>query len=531
MEFLNPTALVALGTLIILEVVLGIDNLVFIAILSEKLPPEQRSRARLLGLGLALLMRLILLYFMSLVMTLTKPIFTIYNNEFSGRDLILLVGGFFLLYKATTELHERMEGAHHTVSESRGYANFWVVIFQIVALDAVFSLDSIVTAVGMTQHLEIMMTAVIIAMLIMIMAANPLTSFVNKHPTVIILCLSFLLLIGLSLIAEGFGVHIPKGYLYAAIGFSVLIEFFNQIAQHNVVKHERRKPLRMRTAEAVLGLLGGGKVTFGPIGKKTEVQPETESTSKPTTPVEIEKTELPPLFVEEEVNMVGRVLSLAERTVRSIMTHRMDTDFIDLDDPAEEQKAKLLKNSAGFMPVCRGSLDDIVGVGRAANLLGDILTYGQIHEESLEEPLVLPQSMRILRLFETLRHYPNYSIPMVFVANEFGSIEGVISSIDLLEAITGDPVDQNEPPDIRELTPDSWLINGTADTHFLEYSLDLPDIVSESDEYTSLAGFILAQLGRIPEPGDSFEHKGFRYTVEKMENRRVTLVKVEQLEE
>ena len=258
MEFLmDPSIWAGLLTLVVLEIVLGIDNLVFIAILADKLPPKQRDKARLLGLSLALIMRLGLLSLISWMVTLTKPLFTVMDFSFSGRDLIMLFGGIFLLFKATTELHERLENRDHDSGHGKGYASFWVVVTQIVILDAVFSLDAVITAVGMVNHLPVMMAAVVIAMAVMLLASKPLTRFVNQHPTVVVLCLSFLLMIGLSLVAEGFGFHIPKGYLYAAIGFSIIIEVFNQIARRNFIRHQSTLPLRARTADAILRLMGG----------------------------------------------------------------------------------------------------------------------------------------------------------------------------------------------------------------------------------------------------------------------------------
>jgi len=228
---LDPNIWVGLLTLVVLEIVLGIDNLIFIAILADKLPPHQRDKARLLGLSLAMIMRLGLLTMISWLVTLTAPLFSIGTLSFSGRDLILLLGGIFLLAKATMELHERVEGKSHVQTGKREYASFAAVVAQIIVLDAVFSLDAVITAVGMVEHLGVMMAAVIISMGVMLFASKPLTRFVNAHPTVVVLCLSFLLMIGLSLIAEGLGFHIPKGYLYAAIGFSVVIEFLNQLVR------------------------------------------------------------------------------------------------------------------------------------------------------------------------------------------------------------------------------------------------------------------------------------------------------------
>lgn len=190
------------------------------------------------------------------MVTLTSPLFIILKNEISGRDLIMLIGGTFLLFKATMELHEKLEGGHHNKDGPVRYAGFWAVIFQIVILDAVFSLDAVITAVGMTEHIAIAMIAVTIAMGLMILASNKLINFVSSQPTVVILCLGFFLMIGFSLFVEGFDYHIPKGYLYAAIGFSVLIEAFNQWAQRNRRKRIKKIDARIRLTEAVVSLLG-----------------------------------------------------------------------------------------------------------------------------------------------------------------------------------------------------------------------------------------------------------------------------------
>jgi predicted tellurium resistance membrane protein TerC len=225
----NPETWIALLTLTALEIVLGIDNVVFLSVLTSKLPKEQQARARTIGLGLALGMRIALLLTISWVVGLTAPLFTIAGLEFSGRDIILIGGGLFLLAKATTEIHESLEGgaAGHAPGATGGRASFRSVIIQVVLIDAVFSLDSIITAVGLSDQIGVMITAVVIAIGVMLIAAGPLATFVERHPTVKMLALSFLLLIGFSLVAEGFGVHVEKAYIYVAMGFSVFVEALN----------------------------------------------------------------------------------------------------------------------------------------------------------------------------------------------------------------------------------------------------------------------------------------------------------------
>ncbi len=222
----SPDAWAGLLTLIVLEIVLGIDNIVFITILAGKLPPAQQARARQVGLGLALVMRILMLFAISWVIRLTAPLFELLGQEISGRDLILIAGGLFLLAKATHEIHERLEGESGHAS-ARVPPSFTAVVLQIMLLDVIFSLDSVITAVGMVSEVSIMVVAVIIAVGIMMLSAARIGDFVNQHPTVKMLALSFLLLIGLMLVAEGLDQHIPKGYVYFAIAFSIFVEMLN----------------------------------------------------------------------------------------------------------------------------------------------------------------------------------------------------------------------------------------------------------------------------------------------------------------
>ncbi len=227
MEWLSsPQAWISLATLTLLEIVLGIDNIIFISILTDRLPVEQRKRARFIGLAVAMISRILLLLSLSAMMRLTTPLFSVLGLDVSGRDLILLIGGLFLLYKATREIHEMVEGdSNH--ERAVAAAKFGQVILQIMVLDIVFSLDSVITAVGMADHIAVMVTAVVLAVMVMMWAANPVADFVENHPTVKMLALSFLLLIGVVLLADGLGFHVPKGYIYFAIAFSMLVEMLN----------------------------------------------------------------------------------------------------------------------------------------------------------------------------------------------------------------------------------------------------------------------------------------------------------------
>ena len=223
----DPQSWIAFGTLLALEIVLGIDNVIFISILAGKLPAAQQARARTTGLALALITRIALLFSLAWIVRLTAPLFTLLGQEISGRDLILLIGGLFLIWKSTHEIHERLEGEEAHASGTRKEVTFSSVIVQILLLDIVFSLDSVITAVGMVDKLSIMIAAVVSAVVVMLFAAGSISAFVERHPTVKMLALSFLLLIGVTLIAEGFDKHIPKGYIYFAMAFSVFVELLN----------------------------------------------------------------------------------------------------------------------------------------------------------------------------------------------------------------------------------------------------------------------------------------------------------------
>ncbi|MGQ3673719.1 TerC family protein [Xanthobacter sp. TB0136] len=240
----DPAAWVALVTLIAMEVVLGIDNLIFISILTNKLPAQFRAKARRIGIGLALIMRLALLGTVAIIVTLTTPVIHLFGHGFSWRDIILIAGGLFLVWKATKEIHHNVDPDHGEGDMFDAPAavavGFSAAIVQIILLDLVFSIDSIITAVGMTEHIPIMVIAVVVAVSCMLLAAGPLARFIEANPTVVMLALGFLIMIGMTLIAEGFGAHVPKGYVYAAMGFSAAIEGLNMMARRRHQKAERK---------------------------------------------------------------------------------------------------------------------------------------------------------------------------------------------------------------------------------------------------------------------------------------------------
>ena len=237
----SPEVWISFVTLTVLEIVLGIDNIVFISILASKLPPPEQPRARTVGLVLAMVTRILLLLSITWVMRLTQPLFAVLSRSFSGRDLILIVGGVFLLWKSTHEIHNNLEGDEGS-RRVGGPLTFTAVIVQIAVIDIVFSLDSVITAVGMAGHLSVMIAAIVVAIGVMLVAVAPISAFVERHPTVKMLALAFLLLIGVTLIADGLGQHVPRGYIYFAMGFSVFVEFLNLRA----ARKRRAEPVHLR---------------------------------------------------------------------------------------------------------------------------------------------------------------------------------------------------------------------------------------------------------------------------------------------
>jgi CBS domain containing-hemolysin-like protein len=391
------------------------------------------------------------------------------------------------------------------------------VIAQVVVLDAVFSIDSVITAVGMVNDLPVMMTAVAIAMGAMLFASRPLTAFVNAHRTVVVLCLSFLLMIGFSLVAEGLGFHIPKGYLYAAIGFSILIESFNQVAERNEVRHERRRPLRERTADAVLSLLGDRRAA------------QANGEAEEAAPHEADHAAAEVVFRPEERSMVSGVLDLAERSVRSIMTPRHDISWVDLDADIAQTRKLLLAVPHNQFPVCRGGLDDLVGVARAKDLMGDLDTRGAIDvERSVKPALKVSDNIGILRLMDQLKRARGR---MLVVTDPLDVVQGVVTPIDVLEAIAGEFPDEDERLNVVELADGCWEVAGEADLRQLEDVLHVDWLLDEGGGATSLGGYLFNQWDRLPEVGDALVRHDLRFVILAAGSRRIVRVRIERMEE
>lgn len=507
---LDPTALIGMATLVLIEVVLGIDNLVFIAILSNKLPPEQRQRARVTGLVLALAMRIVLLFTISSLATLTAPLFTVWGQPLSGRDIIHLLGGLFLIFKATIELHEKLEGVRKKNMGPIKYAGYWQVVIQIVILDAVFSLDAVITAVGMANSLPVMVTAVCIAMLLMIIASNRLMNFISSFPTVIVLCLGFLLMIGFSLVLEGLGYHVPKGYLYAAIGFSVLVEACNQMIQANRNKTYAALDPRARVTDAVLSLLGG--------------RPENETIQEGVASVAPKEHELS-AFRPQERQMIQRVLRLSDLSVQAVMTHRHDVYWIDVTDPIDVIRNDIRECAYSRIMVCEGGdIDHPIGVLDKKQLADYLLENPGATDfrEIVRQPLTLPDTLTMLPAMETLRKERQHT---AFIVDDHNIFKGMITLTDLVEAIVGD---LPEGPMSREFTyhaeeDGSYILSGAmpvSDIREFIHQLPLPE-----GDYNTVAGIFLTVNRKLPKAGETINLGDWQLRIEEMHKRRITKVR------
>lgn len=432
--FLDPSIIMGFASLVVLEIVLGIDNLIFIAIIANKLPPEQREKARVIGLSLALFMRIGLLLSISWIMSLTKPFLNIWGKGFSWKDIILLLGGLFLVFKATVELHNRVEGEHnseqnHTQSSDQSRAKFWYIILQILLLDIVFSLDSVITAVGMVEHVSIMIMSIVIAIIIMIIGSKSLVSFVNKHPTIVILCLGFLLMIGFSLIVEGMGLQIPKGYLYGAMGFALLIELINQISQsrrNKALLAMGREPIRMQVINAIEMILGENSNL-----KKSDIPAIVNVVDKKQN-----------YFLSEEKDMAKNVLSLSSILAKSIMTEYSKIDIASDSDKIDLFLEKLQNSHFSRIIITKGNTKITRGFIQKKDVLNLLINNKTISiSDVIKEPITIEPNTSAL---DILSRFKKTGIPLAFVVDQAGTFLGIVTVTDVMSAIAGDIPEEHE---------------------------------------------------------------------------------------
>ena len=423
----------------------------------------------------------------------------------------MLVGGLFLSYKSTVDLHQKREGEPEddAMITNQGAHSLMIVAIQIMVLDAVFSVDAIVTSVGMTDHVFIMMAAVLISMGVMVLASGIVTDVVSRHPTLVILCLGFVLLIGFSLIMDALGMEVPKGYLYAAIGFSVLIEIFNEIARKNILNLGPTRSMQSRelAANLVLRLLGS---------RQSEV---------PTLKEAIVQNAGAGVFNQSEKDMVARVLGMSSIPVKAVMCARNDLETIMTDAPAEEILETASRMTHSRLIAClHDRRDQPEGyINRA-----DILSLGVEHKVSqgalnalVKQPLYFPETVNILKALDEFRNAKKY---VGFVFDEFGNFEGIVTLHDIMEEISGDLPDQTEIPEVVRVAKGVYRIDGEA------VLLDVARVtgfkVPPSEHYTTMAGFILDYLQRVPEVGEKLTFGSWRLEILKADETSIEAVKL-----
>ncbi|ARC53115.1 TerC family protein [Candidatus Riesia pediculischaeffi] len=427
----DPILWIGLFNLIIIEIVLGVDNLIFITILSEKLS-NKRNNAVAVGLISALLIRISLLFSLNYLISLNQPNIIIFGFLFSIKDFLILFGGLFLMFKATTELHERIEGKDLQEKDHRNdkrTAKYWYIIIQIILLDTIFSVDSIITAIGIIDHIQVVITAIIISTILMIIASKQLTGLIHSNPTIVILCLSFLLMIGFSLFLEGFGCSIPKGYLYFSVSFSILIEILNQFAILNRRKIlKNRKLLRARTVENHLRILEGKH------DLAIDSHEETSNLSNDTNSS----------FNCREKQMIIRFLRFAQRNVNSVMTSKNDIKYVDIDQTKEDILKVIKKNRLNYVVIINASIsDEPIGIAHVSDILKQQLKNQTFDLRKLiTKPLILPNNLSLLQSIEQFQQSKEH---FAFVSDKFGSIKGTITLIDVMRTISGNiQFDQGE---------------------------------------------------------------------------------------
>ncbi len=520
MEFLaDPVLWAGLFILIAIEVVLGIDNLALMEALTAKLPPGRRDTARHVGMCLALALRLGILGLFWHFLSFAAPLFTAGGFIFSLRSLLLLCGGLFLIFKATHGLHERLDSAQPMEAETQrpNGAGFWYITAQVAVLDAVFSMDAVITALGFMESLGLILVAVSVATPVAMLWGRRLAEFAFRRPTLQMLCLSYLLIVGLVMAADALGVHIPKGCIYAIIGFSMLLEGVKQILDRRRDLRLGHRSLRLRTAGTVLRFLGSG-TTFR---QQTGAEPQQYLAGE----------------IRDGANLAGRmnlatgagdmlygVLTMGERHIRSIMTPRPEITWVDLEDTPAEIREAVRQSQHNVYPVRRSSTDEVLGVVYGKDLVGVLPEEGEFSlGEVMHPPVFVQESVGILRLMEVLRAT---RAKMVLITEEYGSVVGLVTPLDIFEVIAGEFPEEDEDPDFTPDGDNAWQVDGGVDLHRLEMLLDTDILRDKAGGYVTLGGYLMHNLGRLPQPGDTLTEGNLYFEVLKATDRKVDLVRV-----
>ncbi|CAL4321523.1 TerC family protein [Buchnera aphidicola] len=507
---LDPSTFMNLLILITIEVVLGLDNLIFLTILVKKLPPQHRKQARILGVLLSLCIRIVFLSLLSWSASLKNPFYSSKYFTCSVRQVILLSGGLFLSSMAFFELYNKAFHTNKRIIIQKKYSKLWSIVFQLVLLDVIFSLDSIITAIGIMNNIILMSIAVTISMLFMLLVAKPLKKFMDKYHTIFIVCLSFLFMIGVSLILEAFKLIVPKNYLYFSIFFAIFVEFFNQFSKYNLSLYQYSRPIRIRILEKIFKILKNERKK-----NKKFLHSINEKKNK--------NSSLDMTFDKEEQYMIYSLLNLAIRPIKSIMTPRTEISWININTSKSKIKKKILDTPHNIFPICEGELDRLIGVVHAKECLNAIENKKNIEKCALKNlPIIISEDINPIYLLKILKKSRGN---IIIVINKFNVIQGLITPLDFLKAIAGNFPDVDETPDIVK-EKNSWLVKGHTDLNSLQQLLNIKPLMKKKIIHASIAGLLIEKKGSMPIPGDIIKISSFYFNVLKVKRYKIELIRI-----
>jgi len=505
----EPTGWIALLILSVMLIALGVEHIIRVGDVSADLSAKDQQRALAFSLGLACALILVLLLATEWFKSWGLVFGVIAGHSMTSSKVLLLLAGLFLLSKATLDLSERSLVERHEDADGNA-ARLSMVRTPIGQLTLMVAITALALAHALAPATGLILTAFVVAALVLLLRRRALLEFVRLYPSVMVLSRSYLLLIGALALLQGLGSGVPAVYLLGVLVLTLLLGLGCGFLLGKRLQPDTATGLRERTLEAVLRVLDERSRPEASGASADQGQPEQSGVGL------------------EQLHMMSGVLTLADRSVHSIMTPRTEVTWLDIDDKAEHIRAQIEQAPHSFFPVCRGELDEIIGIGRAKRLIADLLTHGRIQESRLREPLIVHDTISIIRLIDTLKQSRGQ---LVLIADEFGAIEGLVTPIDVFEAIAGEFPDEDETPDIVPDGPNRWRVDGAADLHLLEQVLGVEGLVHEQEDYSTLAGYLLTRFGRLPHVGEQCEFEAdtttVRFKVVRLERRRIAMVHVE----
>ncbi|CAL4321111.1 TerC family protein [Buchnera aphidicola] len=513
---LDPSGLTGLFVFVMIEIILSVDNLIFLSILSEKLPSFQRKQARYLGLILSFLMRLSLLFITSWALSIKNDKILIFKNFSSSiKSIILFLGSTFLIIKVLLELLERAKHKpNKIVKKNKRYQSFWLVIIQIVILDAIFSVDSIITAVGLTNNLMIMYFSVTCATIVMIFGSQKLVKFLKSNPKIITICLFFLLFVGINLFCKSINYAFSQAYLYTSIGFIIFVELFNKIFKKNIPKYKNKNLVRKKLFKLI---------------KKTILIEEKKLKNKENSLFKKNKNNLK----NEEIYTIQNILKLSNRTVKNIMIPRKKISWININDSSKNIKKKLLENTYNFYPVCKNNLNNIIGIIKTKKLIFLLNKKKSKIKKFVKKnpPCIISETMNIIDL---LKFFKNSKKNFYIIVNKFGIVKGLITPLNFLKTIIENFNLINKNPNIL-VKKNGWIVPGSTDLHSIQKILNIDfkkqnffvkNMFKEKSSCTSLAHLIIQKKGRVLKKGEKFFIGNFKFCIIKSTKNKINTIKI-----